>query len=92
MTKQDIALIERVIRQGSWDEDDPEEARFAQFRSWFGVDPDQFLALLEHIPNRLPCGPLRDPLANIPFHACAVAGCKVRLGPGIGDYCSVHQR
>lgn len=51
LTRHDIAVIERIVRQSSYSEDDPEEVRFG---SWLSVDQGQFLALIELIPNRVP--------------------------------------
>lgn len=49
MSKEDIAVIERIVRQQWYDESDPDEARLGH---WLDVDQDQFLALIEWIPNR----------------------------------------
>lgn len=51
MSRSDIAVIEKIVRQQWYDASDTEQSRF---ESWIDVDQDQALALLEMIPDRLP--------------------------------------
>lgn len=49
-TLQDVATIERIVRQQWCSEEESE------FEEWMGLDQDQALAMISMIPNRLPCG------------------------------------
>lgn len=73
LTLQDVAVIERIVRQSSY-ENIPEELRFG---SWLSADQDQVMALIEMIPNRLPCGPLSRWWEDL--HPCAIIGCPVSV-------------
>lgn len=85
LTLQDIAVIERIVRQSSYNENIPEEAKFGE---WISIDQDQALALIEMIPNRLPCGPLSSWWADL--HPCASIGCPVSV-PKDAIVCSEHE-
>jgi hypothetical protein len=81
VTLQDIAIIERIVRQQCCGgPDHPEEVPFEE---WLSVDQKQFLELVEHIPGRLSPYPLRDIFAGVEMHACPTPGCPVKLGPGL---------
>jgi hypothetical protein len=87
MTKEDIAIIERIVRQQSCGgPDHPEEVPFEE---WLGVDQKQFLELIEHIPGRLSPYPLRNWFAEL--HPCAAPGCVVSIGKR-ETFCLEHQR
>ena len=84
MTLQDVAIIERIVRQSSIQTKDPDEMRF---ESWLGVDQDQALALLDMIPGKLPCGPLSRWWQEL--HPCAMPNCVVSIGKD-ETYCLEH--
>ncbi len=59
LTLNDIAIIETIIRQQWYSEDDSKQRAF---ESWLMVDQEQALALLERIPGRLPSSPKPLPM------------------------------
>ena len=59
LTKEDIQVIETLVRQQWSDTTNPDHVRFD---SWLGVDQDQALALIEMVPNRLPVTPVMCPI------------------------------
>lgn len=84
LTLQDVAVIERIVRQSSYNGNIPEEAKFGE---WISVDQDQALALIEMIPNRLPCGPMSRWWKDL--HRCASIGCTVSVPKDV-IVCSEH--
>lgn len=84
MTLQDVAIIERLVRQSSYNPNVPEEAEFGD---WISVDQQQALDLIEMIPNRLPCGPLSTWWQDL--HLCAAPGCEVSI-PKEKTLCWTH--
>lgn len=56
LTLEDVAVIERIVRQSSYIGNIPDEAKFGE---WIGVDQDQALALIEMIPTACRAAPCR---------------------------------
>lgn len=83
MTMDDVATIERIVRQGTFRADLPE----SKFGSWLDVDQDQALELIEMIPGRLPHGPLQ----GIRLHMCGFLECAVSVPDG-AELCLFHER
>ncbi|WP_366535744.1 rRNA maturation RNase YbeY [Streptococcus pneumoniae] len=67
MSREDIAVIETIVRQSWYLTTDLQQMKFG---SWISVDQEQALDLLSMIPDRLPVHPKPLPVAtdNVPIY------------------------